>query len=394
VTLPLQPRRLSVHPSSSGSLQADGAAANATPVSTVGRQVPALDGVRGLAVILVMAFHIWRSPVTALGWSGVDLFFVLSGYLITGILWDTRSLPGHGRAFYVRRALRILPLYYGVLVVVFIVRPLLGWSHRLDDVALRPEQIWYWTYLCDWRIALGHPRAFTFLTHFWSLSIEEQFYLIWPLVVWRCSRRRSLAIATGLVVAAFALRIVLVARGMAGIAYGLLPCRADALAAGAIVALAVRGPDGAAAVRRWLLPAATLSLVMTAALVAVRPTVEFIDPGMVMVGYSTLDWTFAGLVFVGGTMRSDLLELPLLRAAGRYSYGLYVFHPMVMWWITRDVPILHRVEWRFVLGSALGSVLAAWVSYQVYESRFLHLKERWARLVAPMPQSQRYGAAA
>jgi peptidoglycan/LPS O-acetylase OafA/YrhL len=390
VTLLLQPRRLNVSPSAAPP------ATSGAPVSIVGRHVPALDGVRGLAVIFVMAFHIWRSPVTALGWSGVDLFFVLSGYLITGILWDTRALPGHGRAFYIRRALRILPLYYGVLVVVFVVRPLLGWSHRLDDIALRPEQIWYWTYLCDWRIALGHPRAFTFLTHFWSLSIEEQFYLVWPLVVWRCSRRRSLGIATTLVAGAFVLRVILVARGMADIAYGLLPCRADALAAGAIVALAVRGPGGVAAVRRWLVPATAVSIIVTAGLVIVRPTVEFIDPGMVVIGYSALDWTFAGLVFAGGTMQSEVLEWPLLRAAGRYSYGLYVFHPMVMWWITRDVPILHRVEWRFVVGSALGSVLAAWVSYQVYESRFLRLKERWAGLaaLAPVPGSRRYGAAA
>lgn len=397
MTLLLQPRRLNVSPTSSAGPQPAGPSVRGAAVSTVGRHVPALDGVRGLAVILVMAFHIWRSPVTALGWSGVDLFFVLSGYLITGILWDTRGLPGHGRAFYVRRALRILPLYYAVLVVVFVVRPLLGWSHRLDDIALRPEQVWYWTYLCDWRIALGHPRAFTFLTHFWSLSIEEQFYLIWPLVVWRCSRGRSLAIAMILVAAAFALRVVLVTRGLSEVAYGLLPCRADALAVGAIVALAVRGPGGVPAVRRWLLPVTAVSVVIAAVLVAVRPTVEFIDPGMVVIGYSAVDWTFAGLVFAGGTVPSEVLEWPMLRAAGRYSYGLYVFHPMVMWWITRDVPVLQRVEWRFVLASALGSAGAAWVSYHLYESRFLRLKERWARLTAAVPKPQEpqtYGAAA
>jgi peptidoglycan/LPS O-acetylase OafA/YrhL len=364
-------------------------------VTIVGRQVPALDGVRGIAVILVMGFHIWRAPITALGWSGVDLFFVLSGFLITGIVWDTRDATGRARAFYVRRALRILPLYYAVLVGVFVARPLLGWNHRLDDVALAPEQIWYWTYLCDWRIALGHPRAFTFLTHLWSLSIEEQFYLVWPFVVWHCTRRRAIAIATSLILLACALRVyVAVWTTAPGTAYGLLPCRADALAIGAIVALALRGPGGVATVRRWLFPLAALGLVAGTALTLIRPTVRFDDVGMITGGYMALDWAYAGLVFLAATTRSSLLEARPLRAAGRISYGLYVFHPLVMWWIVRDVPWLEQDPMRFAAGAAVGSLVIAWLSYRFYESPFLRLKQRWARLSVVEAPGSTYQAAA
>jgi peptidoglycan/LPS O-acetylase OafA/YrhL len=351
----------------------------ATPAPARDGHVAALDGVREIAVILVMAFHIWRGPVTALGWSGVDLFFVLSGFLITGILWDARSSPGRARTFYIRRALRILPLYYGVLIAVFVVRPLLGLNHRLDDVALTGERLWYWSYLCDWRIALGHPHAVTYLTHFWSLSIEEQFYLVWPLVVWNCSRQTVIRVAGALAVGALALRCYVVwVSAMPGAAYALLPCRVDALAVGAILALTLRSPGGVPSVRRWVVPASLAGLAIVAALAILRPTVKLDDPGMMTIGYTALDWCFAGLVFAAATTRSNLLELGFLRAAGRYSYGLYVFHPLVMWWIVRDVPWLERSELGFVLGSAIGSVVIAYVSYHAYERPFLRLKTRFA----------------
>jgi peptidoglycan/LPS O-acetylase OafA/YrhL len=159
------------------------------------------------------------------------------------------------------------------------------------------------------------------------------------------------------------------------------------LAAGAIVALAMRGPGGAASVRRWVQPAAIAGLTLTLALALIRPTVRFIDPGMMTVGFTALDWLFAGLVFTAATSRSRVLELPVLRAAGRYSYGLYVFHPLVMWWIVRDVPWIERSELRFVLGAAAGSVAIAWLSYRFYEMPFLRLKGRWAPLQVAAPQA-------
>ena len=147
------------------------------------RHDPALDGVRGLAIALVVASHVTTWPPATQGWIGVDLFFVLSGFLITGILADSRNVIGRARAFYVRRALRILPLYYGVLVTLFVVIPILHPLHTQEYQTLAREQWWYWTYLQNWRIASAHSIDGGSLVWFWSLAIEEQFYLIWPVTL-------------------------------------------------------------------------------------------------------------------------------------------------------------------------------------------------------------------
>jgi len=147
-------------------------------------------------------------------------------------------------------------------------------------------------------------------------------------------------------------------------------------------------------VRRWLVPVALLGLAAAAVLTIARPTVQFDDAGMITIGYLALDWAFAGLVFIAATTRSALLEAHLLRAAGRYSYGLYVFHPLVIWFIIRDVPWLERDQLLFAVGAALGSMLVAWLSYRLYESPFLRQKERWARLSVPTPERPAYEVAA
>ena len=308
----------------------------APPVSD--RHVPALDGVRGLAITMVVLFHAWRAPVTALGWAGVDLFFVLSGFLITGILADTRDAPHRARTFYARRALRILPLYYGALIAVFVARPLLHLPYRRDDLILAGEHLWYWTYLCAWRIGLRHPPGTTFLTHFWSLSIEEQFYLVWPWVVWSMSRRSTVRVAVALCIVAPVVRaLCALATPFSFAAYMLPPCRVDALAVGAILALVVRGPGGAWAARRWVQPVALVAAAGVC-LVVLAGSAQYTAPLMSVVGYTAIDWTAAGVVMAAITIPPRLLTWAPLRAAGRYSYGLYVLHPFVNWWVIRHAP--------------------------------------------------------
>ncbi|NBT59763.1 acyltransferase, partial [bacterium] len=151
---------------------------------------PLLDGVRGLAILLVIFFHSSLIPVknsmdkilhgAALGgWAGVDLFFVLSGFLITGILLRTKEAPNFFFNFYMRRTLRILPLYYLFLILAFYVVPQtvqFGFT--------------YWTFLSN--ILLGRLGQFQspVLDITWSLAVEEQFYLLWPLVVWATKREK------------------------------------------------------------------------------------------------------------------------------------------------------------------------------------------------------------
>jgi len=164
------------------------------------RNLPGLDGVRGLAILAVMLTHISLQTIAlnpmlrglfALGWSGVDLFFVLSGFLITGILLDTHQCANYFRSFYARRVLRIFPLYFGFLTVALLVFP------YVVSPEFMPAPSHRWMYVCYVANWLPHAQWHV-LTHFWSLCVEEQFYFIWPLVVLLFGPRRLLPLIAGL----------------------------------------------------------------------------------------------------------------------------------------------------------------------------------------------------
>src|ERR1700677_2473843 len=178
--------------------------------------IPALDGVRGVAILLVLINHFSPEkdygntlakifqPVTNSMTVGVDLFFVLSGFLITGILLRSRSSNRYFRNFYSRRALRIFPLYYFVLILLAIgLHVIPSWRNL---TTLRDAWPWYWFYGTNYLIC---QTGFTFLDHaqvslghFWSLAVEEHFYLFWPLMVWLLSDRALLRLCIALMVIA------------------------------------------------------------------------------------------------------------------------------------------------------------------------------------------------
>src|SRR3954464_13470573 len=176
------------------------------------KNIPALDGLRGLAIILVLLFHFTpegggSTPighmmrwVSQLGWCGVDLFFVLSGFLITGILFDARGSANYFKNFYMRRVLRIFPLYYGVLIVVFLVVPIFK-TMTAQDLQLMQNQHWLWLYAANIPPAISNEwtlmNQWVRLSHFWSLAIEEHFYLLWPAVVYFFSRKTVMKICGG-----------------------------------------------------------------------------------------------------------------------------------------------------------------------------------------------------
>ncbi|HYK81566.1 MAG TPA: acyltransferase, partial [Gemmatimonadales bacterium] len=188
------------------------------------------------------------------GWIGVDIFFVLSGFLITGILLDSRGQPRWWPNFFVRRALRVFPLYYGALLFLFVLLPrVVHWAEP-DFATLQANQPWYWGYMVNVLHALTSGEGTPLNTgHLWSLSIEEQFYLIWPLIVWACSPRGLLRMAAFAVVAGLAFRLAVVLHDPANAraAYFLTPGRLDTLMAGAALAVAVRMPGGLARVAAW-----------------------------------------------------------------------------------------------------------------------------------------------
>ena len=350
------------------------------------RHVPELDGVRGIAILLVLAFHTsGLERWAAFGWCGVDLFFVLSGFLITGVLLDGAAARHHARPFYVRRALRILPLYYAAIGAALVVVPLIAPSLEGEARRLAAHQWWLWTYTANWPIGMqgADPVApLPFVVHFWSLAIEEQYYLAWPLVVWYASRRQAVAIAWIAIVGALVCRVTLLAIGAPGsMRYFLTPCRFDGLGVGSLIALWLREPgDNATCATR--VRARMRTMAIAASLVLLVIVIH--DRGLPMlsdlvstVGYAALAWVFGWLVTVAAVRPSPVLRAPVLVAAGRYSYGLYVIHPLVSTAAEARWPALeHRLLGGVVMW--VGSVILAVTSYHGFERRFLALKDRWA----------------
>jgi len=366
-----------------------------------GAHYPTLDGVRALAILMVVLhnFSFDDAVLTGLsgrllsmgtggGWAGVTLFFVLSGFLITGILLDTQHERGHFRRFYLRRTLRIAPLYYAVLLVAFVVLPLAGTvpaAVRADQ----PQQIWLWTYLSNW-VGPFDIAGHTF-PHFWSLAVEEQFYLLWPLLTWRRSPQTVLRWGLALAVIAPLVRTgLLLGGGTSGMVYVWSPCRMDALALGGCAAAALRMPQLAAlatARRRQLLLAAAALFVACIVGLHGLPRTTF---AMQTVGHSLLAIDFSLLVL--GLACADLAgdagagtrlwRTAPLRMLARYSYGIYIFHKPLQQLV--DTPLRHLLgaslmtstasNVAYFLAGLAASTVAAALSYHLFEQRFLALK--------------------
>ncbi|HEY4132313.1 MAG TPA: acyltransferase [Gemmatimonadaceae bacterium] len=389
----------------------------ATPATrvAVGERFLALDGIRGLALIAVLCFHFagtWvaRNPVDRVvlgvfnsGWTGVDLFFVLSGFLITGILLDTRSDAHYFRNFYARRTLRIFPLYYGVLAAVMIVAPALIPRVRTMDMltTLRDNGVWFWTYLINVRIAATHswdPAVPGRLMHFWSLAVEEQFYLLWPLIVLAAGRKKLLWVCGAVVLMAFGVRIALILGDhgpVAGYAYTrfvsgyvLLPARADTLAVGAALACMTRTPGGYAWMRRFATPALVASVIALIAVAAPRGSLMEYSPTVEIIGYPLLALACASLIVIALNPAPSLtrrsFEWRPLRKVGMLAYGMYVFHYPLRYALAGVAERLQHVAPNgptmlpeliafIALGFALTWVIA-FVSWRCYEAPILRLK--------------------
>jgi peptidoglycan/LPS O-acetylase OafA/YrhL len=363
--------------------------------------VPALDGVRGLAILLVLAHNLnpfsghgrsidrWVEFDSNFGWVGVQLFFVLSGYLISGILLDSRGAPGYYRAFFARRVLRIFPLYYGFLVLCLVIVPGLGLAP--ERLLADPEhRVWLWCYLINWAEPLG--RGVAAFPHFWSLAVEEQFYLIWPWVVSRTTPRRLLHVVGALVVVAFAARLAIRLAGLGGeAAYMFTICRMDALALGAAVAAVLRIPAARDAVTRrrgGIALGAALVFVVGLVTTGGYARAGFADQ---VFGYTILAAVFAVVVLLvvldherGRGWLGAIFRNAVLRSFGTYSYGIYLFHQPLNQLI--GAPWLYRLEPQgiglkagatYMICVTAASYGLALISYHGYEKHFLALKRHF-----------------
>ncbi|HSZ01577.1 MAG TPA: acyltransferase [Terriglobales bacterium] len=235
------------------------------------KKIPQLDAIRGIAVLLVLLHNTDRYPSLHLhlisdnGWMGVDLFFVLSGLLITGILLDTKQFEGYFRNFYARRCLRIWPLYYSVLLFMFVIVPILRPSEAHTVFEARSSPWWAFPLFLQNFLVRIPTSATGALGVTWSLAVEEQFYLIWPLVVRFCNEAQLRKITIAVICISPALRFYLLQHQVN--IYSNTFCRLDGLMAGALLAMIIRSVSFSPSTlltRAWiaLLVSAPLALVL------------------------------------------------------------------------------------------------------------------------------------
>jgi peptidoglycan/LPS O-acetylase OafA/YrhL len=319
----------------------------------------------------------------------VDLFFVLSGFLITDILLKTKNSANYLRIFYLRRVLRIFPLYYLALVIFLILISTFAPSFLNLEYYVR-NQLWFWTYLQNWLfIFYPMPGNTVALNHFWSLAVEEQFYLVWPFIILLFKKPKPIIyLLIVLLVGVITLRFLLWTFQIENLAYFNLYTfsRIDGICIGSL--LAVLRTTNPKAINRYF----TFIVLGLAALNFVfyffNKHNQFSFPYLAIAGYTTFAIIFGLLVNEGverqDTFISKFLSFQLFRFFGSISYSLYVFHwplylilaPVLSTWFKSNLTFSHSSIIASVIATTL-AVLLAWVSFHFFEKRFLLLKKRF-----------------
>jgi len=370
---------------------------------------PALDGLRAIAFLLVFSFHLHPiDPIWDWGWVGVDIFFVLSGFLITGILVDSLQRPDYFRNFYIRRALRIFPLFYGFFLFLFLLTPLLHveWNRYIFFMA---------AYIGNFFVPGGllhlHPDPGTIfyhpvwnhrvkvldIGHFWSLCVEEQFYFAWPAIIWMVrSRIKLLGLCLTFLVCLPLFRWIylLIHPGMLPIGglYFNTFAHMDGLLAGAALSLWIRGPVTIsrpvhrAAITLALLPPAFLGAMVY--FEQAPRAVPSLDPLVTVIGFSLIAVAAVGVVLLAierETWFTSMLMFRPLVMMGRLTYGMYIFHHI----LSRSILDLnaklaaHHLHVPMFILLLSATYALSWASFRFLEAPFLRLKT----VLAPHPEA-------
>jgi len=300
------------------------------------RHIPQLDGIRGLAIILVISFHYWGNiPIFSFGWCGVDLFFVLSGYLITSRLIALQQQKNSLQKFYINRALRILPLYYLVLIIFYI-----GFSLLVKKQNFYLFNFYNHSWLSfvlffqNWSLIFYNGVKENFLDHFWSLAVEEQFYLAWPFFLYLFWQKKYFfKLIFTIVISIIIVRTALYINhpGILDYKYYFYNsfCRMDGFLIGGCLYIFQKHRNNKLPSFYYL-----TAFVIIIAGIFLTGNANGNNPFLSTIGYSLIAVTFAGLIEYATNSSNKLLSTifnyPWIKFTGKISYGLYIFHLIVL----------------------------------------------------------------
>jgi len=364
--------------------------------------IPGLDGLRAIAILLVFAYH---TRFIEVGWVGVQLFFVLSGFLITGILLKMKESLPPGKyfgKFYGRRFLRIFPLYYFYLTLMAIVaRRLIAMDFHPRYLQSFYDQVWpavFYVYDLFYR-TVSFQQSY-FLDHFWSLSVEEQFYITWPLLILLVPQKYLKHLCISFIILGPVFRLLLFLLYISGsslwifrepfalVIYSWPLSHLDAFAFGAYISrYSIPYPKQQLFISVLLIPIIGFSATYLASS-GIQPISALGYDMPLRAGYqfiwshSLLNYFFAVLIYCVVYERVLLwvLEMPWLSYLGRISYGMYVYHFPLIWFV--GALLKPQIEgdvanWVKIVVSLLATILAATLSYYLLEKPILNLKDRF-----------------
>jgi peptidoglycan/LPS O-acetylase OafA/YrhL len=345
---------------------------------------PELDGLRGIAILMVVAYHYDLAPFL----SGVDLFFVLSGFLLGGILLDKQEASNYFKAFYARRFCRIFPLYFLCLLVFLILLPFtLGWlfGDPFEMLLGDPLPLWsYFTFTHNFAMAQLGGWGTLWLGHTWSLAVEEQFYLILPFFIRSFSRDKLPYLLVGLIFSAPLLRVFLYEFHPHGdlAFYVLMPCRADSLLLGVLCAYAIRNERCLNLLRthtKALYGVLALLLAAGVALMALSSPMVHVPLVAASYGYSWLPLVYSCIVLIAVTEKRGLVTLvtrvrPLSWLAV-LAFGVFLLHMPILIFFQRltSVGLLPQAGSHYIipLGALLLTLMLASISWIFFERRIV-----------------------
>ncbi|WP_152267439.1 acyltransferase family protein [Agriterribacter humi] len=355
---------------------------------------PALDGLRGIAILSVILFHNFEyTNAFSLGWLGVDLFFVISGFLITTILLQTINNRYYFRNFYIKRILRIFPLFYVSLILILYLLPLLLSEYSDKIFYYKHYQLWFWTFLQNWLLGLNFPNENTspIIQHFWSLAVEEQFYLIWPLLIFWIKNPKTLCLLIiTLLLGVNILRASLLLLHLNTIPFGtIFPfTRIDGICSGSLLALILYLKLKIKIKHFIIIGSIILSLNFLFYIIYPHYMLNLIY--FSCIGYTSFSLLFSIIIYLllnkNSYFINIVLENRIIKLIGKVSFGLYIIHYPVYilmgyhlqeWARLSGMPNHLILAITSVITTIIGIILSIF-SYYCFEIHFLRLKKKFS----------------